>query len=153
MRLSFSSGPHLPTLLTECRQMTIVNNCSIQERIESSRILGCYSVSEMISVDVPQPLLDDHRGSRLFPDYKAVEQEYYRRTGIFSIMRVVEIRKEPAEITPSTPQGASAETPGRSCEPVGVPLPPAVLQRLGDLGRDRSVFGLGLYPERRGSIA
>ncbi len=52
---------------------------------------------ELDALFVPQepPILherDDIR--RLFPDYKAVEKDYFARTGIFPIMHVVVIRRE-----------------------------------------------------------
>ena len=37
---------------------------------------------------------------RLFPDYRAAEEAYYRRTGIFPIMHVVGIRKSLLEKHP-----------------------------------------------------
>ncbi|GAA2569995.1 MULTISPECIES: substrate-binding domain-containing protein [Streptomyces] len=53
-------------------------------------------IDALLSVDVPRRLLDGSTKKirRLFPDYEAVERDYYRRTGIFPMMHVVAIRRE-----------------------------------------------------------
>ena len=66
-----------------------------------SAMLESGEIDALISVDVPQPLLDGSTTSiaRLFPDYEAVERDYYRRTGIFPPMHVVAVRTELLEQT------------------------------------------------------
>lgn len=59
-------------------------------------LLESREIDALISVDVPQGLLDGSTTSiaRLFPDYEAVERDYYRRTGIFPPMHIVAVRRE-----------------------------------------------------------
>lgn len=61
-------------------------------------MLESGEIDALISVDVPEALLDgSSKIRRLFPDYEAVERDYYGRTGIFPMMHVIAIRKELAE--------------------------------------------------------
>lgn len=49
----------------------------------------------LLSIYVPDSFLNGAPHiSRLFPNFKQVEQDYYRRTGIFPIMHIVAIRKD-----------------------------------------------------------
>ena len=52
----------------------------------------------VISARVPPCFTDGHpKVRRLFPDHRAAERDYYRRTGIFPIMHAVGIKRELAE--------------------------------------------------------
>ncbi|WP_435178893.1 4,5-dihydroxyphthalate decarboxylase [Actinacidiphila sp. bgisy145] len=66
---------------------------------EDGRTLGAMlatgEIDALISVDVPQALLDGSPDvARLFPDHEIVERAYYRRTGIFPPMHVLAIRRD-----------------------------------------------------------
>jgi 4,5-dihydroxyphthalate decarboxylase len=60
-----------------------------------SDMLADGDIPAMISPTIPRPFtLGDKRIARLFPDYKTIEMDYFRATGIFPIMHVTTIRQE-----------------------------------------------------------
>lgn len=63
-----------------------------------SEMLLSGDLDAIISARVPRPFVQgDDRISRLFPDFRAVEQEYFGKTGIFPIMHTVAIRRDAYE--------------------------------------------------------
>ena len=60
-----------------------------------SQMLLAGDLDAVLSARPPAPFLaGDQRVRRLFPDYRAVEVAYARKTGIFPIMHVVAMRRE-----------------------------------------------------------
>ena len=60
-----------------------------------SDMLADGDVPAMISPTIPKPFtLGDKRIARLFADYKKIEIDYFRSTGIFPIMHVTTVKQE-----------------------------------------------------------
>jgi 4,5-dihydroxyphthalate decarboxylase len=69
------------------------------ERVPAGRnvetMLVAGDLDALIHPDLIQPILNkDKRVTRLFPNYRDLEIEYYKRTGIFPIMHTTAIRQE-----------------------------------------------------------
>src|SRR5262245_43426534 len=69
-----------------------------------SDMLADGDIPAMISPTIPRPFTKgDKRIARLFPDYKQIEIDYFRSTGIFPIMHVTTIRQEIVDKYPWAP--------------------------------------------------
>ncbi|HWP24255.1 MAG TPA: ABC transporter substrate-binding protein [Candidatus Binatia bacterium] len=108
----------------------------------------------LIHPEIIQPILDkDPRVTRLFPNYRDLEIDYYRRTGIFPIMHTTAIKQEIVEKYPWVPINlmrafeASKQVAYKRMEnPRIVPLAwfRHFLEEQEELlGRDPWVYGLG----------
>lgn len=111
-------------------------------------------VDAVLHPDIIDPFLaGDPRVGRLFPDYPAVEREYFARTGIFPIMHVTAIKPEIVERHPWVPvnlfrafEAAKRAAYKRMENPRIVPLAwyrEAWEEQQATLGPDPWVYGLG----------
>ena len=65
------------------------------------QMLADGDIPAMISPTLPKPFVEgDKRIVRMFSDYKNVEIEYFKKTGIFPIMHVTTLKKEVADKYP-----------------------------------------------------
>jgi 4,5-dihydroxyphthalate decarboxylase len=107
----------------------------------------------MLSPNIPRRFLQgDKRIVRLFPNYKQVEIDYYRQTGIFPIMHVTAIKRDIVEKYPWVPtnlakafEQAKAMAYRRIANPRVVPLAwvrTAVEEQEEILGSDPWEYGL-----------
>jgi hypothetical protein len=69
-----------------------------------SDMLADGDLPAMISPTLPRPFVEgDKRIARLFADYKQIEIDYFRQTGIFPIMHVTTVKREIVEKYPWVP--------------------------------------------------
>ena len=73
--------------------------------LDESQLLLEGEVDALFHAATPAAFLQgDPRISRLFADPRAIEQDYYQRTGIFPIMHVLAIRRDVAKAYPQLPR-------------------------------------------------
>ena len=118
-----------------------------------SDMLADGELPAMISPTIPRPFAaGDKRIARLFPNYKEIEIDYFRSTGIFPIMHLTTIRQEIVDKYPWVAtnlvkafEAAKLAAYRRVANPRMVPLAwvrTAVEEQQDILGRDPWAYGL-----------
>ncbi len=79
-----------PTVPPLVKKINIENNTSGKSL---SEMLSSGEIDALAGATMPEGFGTDPNIVRLFPDFPAVEKDYYRRTRIFPIMHLVAIRK------------------------------------------------------------
>ena len=75
--------------------MAMNGGCPWKSDKSLSDMLADGDIPAMMSPTIPKPFtMGDKRIARLFPDYKQVEMDYFKSTGIFPIMHVTTVRQE-----------------------------------------------------------
>jgi 4,5-dihydroxyphthalate decarboxylase len=87
-----------PTVMPLLKPVAVEQNRSGKSL---SDLLAEGKIDAIIGTSAPDSRRRDPDVRRLFPDFKAVEQDYYRRTRVFPIMHAVAIRKDVYERDPS----------------------------------------------------
>lgn len=80
-----------PTVLPPLKPIAITANNSGRSLGD---LLGAGEIQAITGSNMPAAMKTNPDIQRLFPDFRAVEKDYYRRTRIFPIMHLVVIRRE-----------------------------------------------------------
>ena len=132
----------------------------IPEDRHLEEMLECGDLDALVSPLRPQSLRAG-TGSvrRLFPDYRSVEKDYFRRTGVFPIMHLVVMRRAVYEANPWIAVSLyeafeAAKREGRkrlvstSALAVALPWIPADLEEIADVFGDRDPWVYGVDANR-----
>ncbi len=93
-----TGGSHgAPTVLPMARPAPVEINRSGRSL---SALMDAGEIDAIIGTDVPDAMKHNPDIVRLFPDYREVEKDFYRRTKIFPIMHLVAIRRDVHERYP-----------------------------------------------------
>jgi len=87
-----------PTILPTARRHSISANASGKSL---SQLLEAGELQAIIGTDVPESFGRNPDVVRLYPDYRAAEMDYYRRTKIFPIMHTIVIRRDVHDKNPT----------------------------------------------------
>jgi 4,5-dihydroxyphthalate decarboxylase len=75
--------------------------------VDESELLLSGHCDALITAITPQSFLDGDPGiKRLFPNVRAAEQDYFKKTGLFPIMHVVAVRRDAIVADPGLPKAA-----------------------------------------------
>ena len=73
--------------------------------VDESELLLSGACDALITATTPKSVSDgDPRIRALFPDIRAAEQDYFKRTGVFPIMHVVAVRRDAIDADPALPK-------------------------------------------------
>jgi 4,5-dihydroxyphthalate decarboxylase len=86
------TGHGEPTVLPLARNIARIT--ANQTGKSLSQLLDEGEIDAIIGTTLPNARRHNPQIRRLFPDFREVEKDYYRRTGIFPIMHVVAIRRD-----------------------------------------------------------
>ena len=91
-------GHGSPTVLPLLKQPRVENN---ETDRSLSELLEDGEIDAVLSASLPTGLGTHPDIARLFPDFRAVETDYYRRTKIFPIMHLIVIRRDVYDANPN----------------------------------------------------
>ena len=87
-----------PAVMPLLRPVDILQNGSGRSL---SDLIDAGELDAIVGTDMPEAMLTNPDIVRLFPDFRTVEQDYYRRTQIFPIMHTVAVRRAVYESEPT----------------------------------------------------